>query len=138
MQQPDAPPGRHLLDASRFVHPQVVQHDDVPWGQRRPQPLRHIGPQHRRGHRPCHGRHGWPPVGPEGPQPRHVWPIVLQDGPSHPRPFRGTPIQVGHGQIHAGFSNALQPVGIERGGHLPVPGTRLLAPRRVTLGGMQF
>jgi hypothetical protein len=31
IQQPDPTPGQHLLDAPRFVHSQIVQHDAVPW-----------------------------------------------------------------------------------------------------------
>jgi hypothetical protein len=133
---PDATPGQPVLEASRLVDAHVVQPDEVSRCQRRPQHLLARGAPPRRVHRPFHRHHGVPPVGPEGPQPRHVWPRVLRDGPTHPCPCRGTPRQAGHRQLHARRINAWQPAGLARGDHLPVPCARLLAPWRLTLRGV--
>jgi hypothetical protein len=46
IQEVDAPPSQHLLNADGFVRSQVVQYYDVTWGQRGSKHMLHVGAKH--------------------------------------------------------------------------------------------
>lgn len=57
--------------------------------------------------------------------------LVLGHTAHHPLPWRGSPLEASHGQMHAGVIDECQAPHVERVDDLPVVSPCLLAPRRV-------
>jgi hypothetical protein len=68
---------------------------------------------------------------------RHVGAIVLGHAAHPPLPWRGAPIEAGHGPMHSGCIVALQAPHVECLAALPGVRPCLLDPRRVPFGGVE-
>jgi hypothetical protein len=119
------------------VSRQVVQYDDIPRRQRRPQDPRDVGPKDLGIRGPIDRHDRLKALEAYRAQPRDSLSIVLRNGPNDPLACGSPAIQACHGEIDTGFIHELQAPEIKRGGPLPVGGAGLLDPRRVAFGGME-
>src|SRR5215813_106237 len=117
-----------FTDATDFMRPEVVHHDDVAgsqcWAQH---PLR-VSPEHLAVSRPFNRQQGIEPAAGERPDQRQVLTIVERRAAGCPLAPRGAAIPACQRQIHARFVNELEPAKIQPGDYPLVLGARLLDP----------
>ena len=139
--RPIAPTGtaarERLLDANRFVRPQMVHHDASARAQRGAQHLPAIGAQDGRVSRAVDGQHRVQAMAPQGPQPGHTLPVVLGDAAKAPLPGGGAALKARPRQLDARCLHALHAPEVERRAPLAVVLARVLDARGIPRAGVE-